>query len=81
MRNYLKLIMLIFILVIIIDIDNSFEKNKREMVINCAFDPRMRFSGKQYIDKSSGISRQLSTTYALRLDYTDSTRTCDECQL
>lgn len=69
--------MLIFILVIISDIDNSFGKSKRKMVINCAFDPRMRFSGKQYIDKSSGISTQLS----LQLAYVDSTRTCDECQL
>ena len=77
MRNYLKIIMLIFILVIISDIDNSFGKNKRKMVINCAFDPRMRFSGKQYIDKSSGISTQLS----LQLEYVDSSRTCDECQL
>ena len=77
MRNYLKIIMLIFILVIISDIDNSFGKNKRKMVIKCAFHPRMRFSGKQYIDKSSGISRQIS----LQLEYVDSTRTCDECQL
>lgn len=61
--------MLIFILVIISDIDNSFGKNKRKMVINCAFHPRMRFSGKQYIDIS------------LQLEYVDSTRTCDECQL
>ena len=32
MRNYLKIIMLIVILVIISDIDNSFGKSKRKMV-------------------------------------------------